>query len=152
MIIGIDPGLRGGVAGLYMDGQGWAVPMPCLGKEIAVTALLDALPVPSGVRCVVVERLGVRPKQSAQSGATSGINHGRITGALEAMGYPVRLVRPQEWKKSVLAGTAKDKYAAIAFVCRAYPEINLKPGKCRTHQDGLADAVCLAEFGRRVLI
>lgn len=151
MIVGIDPGLEGGVA-LLSASERWAVPLPHLGKEMAVRELLALLPPPSEVSAVIVERLGVRPKQSAQSGATQGTNHGRITGALEAMGYPLRLVRPQDWKAKVLRGTKKDKADAIAFVQRAYPDINLIPGRCRTPQDGLADAVCLAEYGKTLMI
>jgi len=150
IFIGIDPGLEGGIA-LLSPSDRWAAPLPHRGKEVDVRALVDALPPPSEVACVMVERLGVRPGQSAQSGATQGTNHGRITGALEVAGYPVRLVRPQDWKDRVLRGTKKDKADAIAFVQRAYPDINLIPGKCRTPQDGLADAVCLAEWGRLTL-
>lgn len=150
LIVGVDPGLSGGIA-ILSDAEQWALPLPILGNEIAVGALLGLLPPPSEVRAVIVERLGVRPKQSAQSGATQGINHGRITGALEACGYPLRLVRPQDWKARVLKGTRKDKTAAIAFAQRAYPAIDLIPGECKVPQDGLADAVCLAEWGRMEL-
>lgn len=151
IIIAVDPGLEGGLACLSDDGTRWAIPLPHRGKEVDVLALLDALPPASEVTAVVVERLGVRPGQSAQSGVTQGTNHGRITGTLESHRYPVRLVRPQDWKAKVLKGTKKDKADAIAFVQRAYPDINLIPGKCRTPQDGLADAVCLAEYGRMEL-
>ncbi len=150
IFIGIDYGLSGGIALLSRD-ERWAMPLPHQGKEVAVRALLSLLPPPLGVACVMVERLGIRPGQSAQSGATQGTNHGRITGALEAMGYPVRLVRPQDWKDKVLRGTKKDKAAAIAFVQRAYPAVELIPGRCKVPQDGLADAMCIAEYARLAL-
>lgn len=74
-----------------------------------------------------------------------------MIGIVEAAGIPYRLVTPQAWKKRVLAGTTKDKDAAISFVRRAYPTIDLTPGKKRTPHDGIADAVCLAEWGRQEL-
>jgi crossover junction endodeoxyribonuclease RuvC len=150
IVCGIDPGLAGGLALLSREEQ-WAIPLPHRGKEVDVRALVDALPPPLEVACVMVERLGVRPGQSVQSGVTQGTNHGRITGALEVMGYSVRLVRPQDWKAKVLKGTKKDKADAIAFVQRAYPAVNLIPGKCKVPQDGLADAMCIAECARLTL-
>ena len=57
------------------------------------------------------------------------------------------------WKKTVLAGTAKDKDAAIEYCRRAFPQVSLLPGpRCRKPHDGMADALCLLEYGRRVLV
>lgn len=152
IICAVDPGLKGGVACINTEsGKAWAIPLPHIGKVVDVRALLEALPPASEVATVVVEQLGVRSEQSAQSGATQGKNWGRITGAIEAFEYPLRIVRPQDWKAKVLRGTKKDKSDAIAFAQRAYPDVNLKPGKCRTPQDGLADAICMAEYGKTLL-
>lgn len=148
-VIGVDPGLEGGIAFLSASEQ-WGHRLPLLGKEIDVVKLFDLLPPVSEVDMVIVEKLGVRPKQSTQSGATQGINWGLIVGALRAHGYPVRVVRPQEWKNKVLKGTKKEKDDAIAFSRNAYPKIDLIPGKCRVEQDGIADAVCMAEYGRQL--
>ncbi|MGP5563742.1 hypothetical protein [Vreelandella alkaliphila] len=151
IIVGIDPGLKGGISCIDTEGWTWAEPLPHIGKEVDMHSILSTLAPPDVVESVIVERLGIRPGQSAQSGATQGINWGRLIGGLEVAGYSIRLVRPQDWKAKVLRGTKKDKSDAIAFVSRAYPGVNLKPGKCRTPQDGLADAVCIAEYGRHLL-
>ncbi|MCZ0926473.1 hypothetical protein L0636_01040 [Halomonas janggokensis] len=151
IIAGIDPGLKGGISCIDTEGEVWAEPLPHIGKEVDLHSILSALAPPDEVESVIVERLGIRPGQSAQSGATQGINWGRLIGGLEVAGYSIRLVRPQDWKTKVLRGTKKDKSDAIAFVSRAYPGVNLKPGKCRTPQDGLADAVCIAEYGRQLM-
>lgn len=97
---------------------------------------------------VILEKVGSRPKQGVRSMFTFGMGYGVVKGVLEAMSIPYRMVTPQAWKRSVLAGTAKDKDAAIAFVRKAFPTINLTPGACRTPQDGIADAACLAAWGR----
>lgn len=151
IIAGIDPGLKGGMACIDTEGTVWAEPLPHIGKDIDLHSVLSALPPADEVDAVIVESLGVRPGQSAQSGKTQGVNWGRLVGGLEVAGYSIRQVRPQDWKAKVLRGTKKDKSDAITFVSRAYPVVNLRPGKCRTPQDGLADAVCIAEYGRQLM-
>lgn len=151
MIIGIDPGKAGGVAGLLRGGADFAVPTPILGGEVYARALLGLLDtIDEEVELVVIEKVSAMRGWGSSSSFKFGTGYGMLRGAIEGQGYPVRLVAPQTWQKRVLGGTAKSrtKDASIAFVQRAYPDIDLIPGKCRTPQDGLADAVCLAEWGR----
>ena len=55
---------------------------------------------------------------------------------------------PQALKKEVLAGTAKDKQAAIDHCLSAYPGVRLMAtDKSRTYHSGMADAICIAEYG-----
>jgi crossover junction endodeoxyribonuclease RuvC len=61
--------------------------------------------------------------------------------------WPLEYVRPQAWKKKVLAGTSKDKEAAIAFVRARFPGAPLTLPRCRTPHDGMADAVCIGYYG-----
>ena len=147
-IAGIDPGKSGGLAVLTSNGTHQSIPMPIIGNDLdgrTIMAWLDDM----APALVIVEQVAAMPKQGVTSTFTFGKGYGMILGILEAKGYAYRLVTPQAWKKSVLAGTKKDKAAAIAFVHRAYPEIDLTPGKKRTPHDGIADAVCLAEYGRQ---
>lgn len=91
------------------------------------------------------------PNQGVTSMFNFGKAYGELIGTIKCSGYAYLLVRPQDWKKEVLAGTDKDKAAAIDFCTHFYPEINLIPGRKKTPQDGIADAVCLAEYGKRKL-
>ncbi len=69
-----------------------------------------------------------------------------------ALRIPHLAVTPQAWKKAVLAGTARDKAAAIAFATRRFPGVPLlATPRSRTPHDGVADAVCLAEYARRLV-
>ncbi|GAA0586540.1 hypothetical protein ACFQH5_20340 [Halomonas salifodinae] len=149
MIIGIDPGQSGGIAGIDGDAS-YAVPMPLIGKDIdghKIAAQLKSL-TPD---VVIIEKVHAMPKQGVSSTFKFGMGFGIVIGVCEALGIPYRLVTPQAWKKAVLAGTTKDKDAAIAFVRRAYPSIDLTPGRKRVPHDGMADAVCLAEYGRQIM-
>jgi hypothetical protein len=46
----------------------------------------------------------------------------------------------------VLAGTTKDKDAAIAYCRRAFPDVALVLPRCRVPHDGIADAVWVKKF------
>ncbi|MEC8917135.1 MAG: Holliday junction endonuclease [Pseudomonadota bacterium] len=150
MIVGIDPGQKGGVAFIAPTGRTEGRPMPLAGKEIdghALSRMLFEL-TPS---LVIIEKVHSMPKQGVASTFKFGMGYGIVIGVCEALGLPYRLVTPQAWKKAVLSGTAKDKSAAINFVRRAYPGLNLSPGRLRAPHDGIADAVCLAEYGRQLM-
>lgn len=148
-IVGIDPGKSGGIAllsGTHAEGD----VMPVVGKEIdgheVARLLVDAAP-----GLVVIEKVGPMPKQGVTSTFNFGAGYGRLLGVCDALGIPYRLVTPQAWKRCVLAGTAKDKDAAVAFVKRGFPMVELTPGRKRVPHDGIADAVCLAEYGRQLM-
>lgn len=145
VIAGIDPGLKGGIAALS-EHEHIAIPMPLVGKEVDVSTLVAFL---RGIKVdlVVIEKAQSMPKQSSQSGFNYGVGYGDIRGGMKALGIPYVEVRPTAWKKLVLAGTKRDKSAAVEFVARRYPVIDLIPEGCRKPHDGIADAVCLAHYG-----
>jgi len=43
-----------------------------------------------------------------------------------------------------------NKQASIEYIQKKYPHMPLRLGKQRTDQDGIADALCLALYGRAV--
>lgn len=172
MIVGIDPGIKGAIAWLTEDGQIDSLEdMPTLkdGKKTLVDAVklynLLKFDVVS-IRLVVLEKVGARPGYKSKGhrggdqdeggqGAVSGFSFGRTLGRTETpiaiLGLPMEFPTPQRWKKVVLEGTEKDKQAAIAYVQRRWPDAELTPPRCRVPRDGRADAILLAEFGRRLL-
>jgi len=100
---------------------------------------------------VTIEKVGTMPKQGVTSSFNFGRGYGMLEGMCTTLCFPTQLVRPQAWKKLVLAGTQKDKSAAIQFVKRQYPGVRLRAtDRCTTDHDGMADAICLAEYGRRI--
>jgi crossover junction endodeoxyribonuclease RuvC len=104
-----------------------------------------------GVRLAAVERVGPMPRQGVVSTFTFGRGFGEVLGALKALGVPLELPLPSAWKRDVLAGTDMGK-AAVGYVKRRFPAANLLPTpRSKKASDGIAEAVCLAEFGRRSL-
>jgi hypothetical protein len=60
------------------------------------------------------------------------------------------LVRPQMWKKALFGNHKSSKEEAIKFVEKLYPNCKLIPERCRVPHDGMADAICIAEYRRRL--
>lgn len=151
--IGIDPGLKGGVAIIRLA---WNAihPMPIRGVNtggvIDVNLLLDILPVPAAACAVYIENQRIVKGQGATSALTIGTNYGKILGALEAIGYPYREVPPATWKRR--AGLwGKDKAASVELAVRLYPamadQLAYKLKKELKLIEGQAEALLIQRFG-----
>ena len=148
---GVDIGQKGGIA--FFDSLGEpdeAVKMPTIkGKgskltydETALFAMFDKY---KPVR-TMVEKQAAMPGQGVVSMFSLGTGYGLIRGILVGTQLPYQLVRSQQWKGDVLKGTAKDKTAAMVHCKQTFPTLSLIPPRGRTDHDGIADAVCIAEY------
>ena len=153
MVIGIDPGLKGGIC-LAFETRDWETfPMPVAGGGIDLVELrkilsTTAIRVPA--RLVVIEKVHSMPKQGVVSSFKFGDGFGSLKTACVFLDLPFILVTPQKWKKTVLAGYdwKGNKDTSIVWVKQRYPNISLRPTeRSRVESHGLADAVCLAQYG-----
>lgn len=109
--------------------------------------------------CVMaIEKVGSMPGQGVSATFNFGTNWGFIRGMCYAFRIPVQLITPQTWKKEFGLNLGKkyskaDKKAkTIQTAKEMFPDISLKKtSKCRTDDDGIADALMIAEFCRRRL-
>lgn len=158
VVIGIDPGLSGGIAmtGLTEVVCTYSV-MPVIkakgGTELDGAAILNFFEVHRErfeICLVALEKVHAMPKQGVSSTFKFGMGFGEIQGIIKALRLPLELVTPQAWMKQVLHGTSRDKGQAIAYVKRRFPMINLKATpRCTKDHDGIADAICIAEWARQ---
>lgn len=150
-VMGIDPGVSGGYALIDDDRRALVETFPLAGGEVDLAELATDW---RGLApdFAVLELVGAMPKQGLSSTFSFGRRVGELRGVLAALGIQYYEVRPQAWKKVVLAGTAKDKDAAVAWCRRAYPTSRLVQPGCRVPHHGLADALAMAEFGRRTYL
>jgi crossover junction endodeoxyribonuclease RuvC len=117
-VIGIDPGLSGGIAMLQLGPMGEvinveAVPMPTRPGP-AGKGDVDGHCVATQIRAwqgrkleiisAAVESVHSMPKQGVASAFTFGKGYGKILGILEAYAIPLEEPTPQQWQKLVLAG------------------------------------------------
>ena len=157
LTVGIDPGLRGGVAALDVAGAVVGLwPMPVAGGEVHAAGLADLL---RSLRCldshqdigrICLEKVSAMPKQGVSSTFRFGTGWGMVRGVCAALAIPVVLVPPTVWKKQVLLGLPHDKAGAVQFCASRWPTADLVLPGCRVPHDGLADALCLADYARRL--
>ena len=158
-IVGIDPGLDGGLC-LLERARNWEplmITMPTLGsgkRELNLGAIIEWLK-RGRPEFVVIEAQQSMPKQGVASTFTIGKNYGLLLGACNALGFPLQVVRPQQWQKVMLQGAPQrigTKSAAAIVAQRLWPTLNFKATpKCKNAHDGIVDAALIAEYGRRAI-
>lgn len=145
----IDPGARGAIAVIHEDGT----------VELAPFSKENYLRVVSEHQCsrAVVEKVHAMPSQGVTSMFSFGENFGWIQGLLYAFSIPYDLVPPQKWKKEFgllfPKGTDKRdiKRHSIERAKTLFPGVSLLPtARCKVESDGLAEALLMAEFCRRM--
>jgi len=143
--MGVDPGKSGAIAFLKHDFSKIAVHvMPLIGKDIDGDQIRAWIKMYNPIGCTI-EKAQAFPKDGASRAFTYGVGFGTVCEAIKGARIPYVLVRPQAWKKDVLAGTKKDKDAAIDFICRRFPGVDLRATeRCTKKHDGKADAGCIA--------
>lgn len=152
-VIGIDPGLNGAIAFLSFDRNTCKVlPLTTKGKNLnfeeIVLFLLDLYESKHEATDVFIEAVHAMPKQGVTSTFTFGHVTGSLFGYFTCLNYKITSIRPQEWKNLVLPKDNHSKEASIAFCKKSYPGVSLlRTKRSRKDDDGIADAVCIAEAG-----
>ena len=140
--IGVDPGKNGGIAIIDSDG---VIAFPFSEERLLIE--LDGIAQEYECICYL-EHVHAMPKQGVSSTFNFGMNFGFIQGVLKAYEIPYELVTPQKWKKEF--SCTSDKNTSIEVCKRLFPNVNLKATeRCRKDHDGMAEALLIAEYGRR---
>ena len=140
--IGVDPGKNGGIAFIDSDG---VIAFPFSEERLLIE--LDGIAQEYECICYL-EHVHAMPKQGVSSTFNFGMNFGFIQGVLKAYAIPYELVAPQKWKKEF--SCTSDKNTSIEVCKRLFPDVNLKATeRCKKDHDGMAEALLIAEYGRR---
>jgi len=166
-IIGIDPGVSGAIA--ILDDAVTVHPMPTIavpgrGKarrsefdEPSIVALFEEASRNGLVRHAFIERAYPMPKQGSVSGFNFGCGWGILRGILAAFRIPYTIVSARTWQKVMITGipAGDRKSAKLASVLRAkqlFSSVSLRRTEAsRKDDDGMAEALLIAEYGRRQL-
>ena len=151
-IIGIDPGLSGGIAILEDNKVKGMYDMPVMAdgkknKRQLNNALLVQL-LKDNIKSIedtvmVVEQVNAMPGQGVTSMFNFGQTFGAIKGICAALGLPIFFVRPAKWKKHFeLINSSKD--ASRTKVIEMYPSISDKLSKKKDVNK--SDAVLIARY------
>jgi crossover junction endodeoxyribonuclease RuvC len=157
--IGIDPGLNGAVAVIAEAGNPLVFDTPTMvvsgvkEKRVYNTAAMAVLLKPygrMGMRdtLVILENVHSMPKQGVASSFSFGQGLGMWQGIIAALGLPLEMPSPQRWKKEMLADQGKEKAAARFKAMQLFPAIAAQ--FARVKDDGRAEALLMAEYGRRL--
>jgi crossover junction endodeoxyribonuclease RuvC len=150
IILGIDPGLSGGIAVLdsYYRATIDAIDIPTHGE--GAKRRVDAAAVMRFIRIwepdiAFIERAGSMPGQ----GVASSFNYGRAAGALEAAvacaGIPITMVEASVWKRALgLPGGKANKEMARQRAIQLFPSASCF---VRMKDHGRAEAALIAYYG-----
>lgn len=152
-IIGIDPGLKGGMVRLVGEPSSTQLKFQSAafklvqsiytrsGKEIDWSHVSDTLSEWLEVDTdVFVERVHAMPGQGVSSSFSFGVNYGGLIALCQALRVrAIYRVEPRVWKAQY-GLTKQDKKASIALAQKLFKTEELKT-------DGLAEAALIAGFG-----
>ena len=151
-IIGIDPGLSGGIA--ILDDLKifdiYDMPIMSEGKknknQLNSAQLVNIIKkniISSGDTFLIVEQVSAMPGQGVTGMFSFGQSFGVIKGVCAALKLPVILVRPVKWKKHFnLLNSEKD--ASRTKVIETYPYISSELSKKKDANK--ADAILIAKY------
>src|SRR5262249_16656446 len=161
LFIGIDNGISGVCAALALDGLIVHLgPLPV--TKIKSMTVLDATAFETHLRELCTgyrPHILIEPAQMFSAGkkalASTWVCWGALRAILEISGYVWEPINLQKWQKEMFAGHVRaidqdSKKASILVAKRLFPQACLvRTLKSRTADSGLADALLIAEFGRR---
>lgn len=153
--IGIDPGKEGAIAILSETGEILLVStFPMIGGDYDLhkfSEFLDQIPKNSHT---ILEDVQPNPRGSNKSNWTFSRGKTIWEMGLVMKKLSFSMIAPRTWQKVLHKGTTtvKDpKIRSLLAVQRIFPNASLKKNsRCKVVHDGIVDALCLAEYSRRI--
>jgi Holliday junction resolvasome RuvABC endonuclease subunit len=167
IVLGIDPGLEGGLVALSGTEILLAEVMPVIdiggtrrktnrvmnvGVVVQLIEEMMALAGARGVELVVgIEKQFPGENDGKSSAAKTMTAFGQLLGIVAAKHLRHEVPHKNSWK-AILAGVpGEGKERSVLCVQRRLPKLNLTPGKKRVPHDGVAEAACLCLFLQKEL-
>jgi crossover junction endodeoxyribonuclease RuvC len=144
-ILGIDPGITGGIAALYPDGRIEVYDIPTVDGSVDVDALVRRVR-EQAPRLAVIEKAQAMPKQGVVSVFKYGCAYGALCAVTALCEIPTHLVSPRKWKSHFGLDADKEKSRALAI--RLWPGCGLFE---RKKDHGRAEAALIARYGAEVI-
>jgi hypothetical protein len=144
-ILGIDPGITGGIAALYPDGRVEAHDIPTVDGSVDVDALVRRVR-EHAPRLAIIEKAQAMPRQGVVSVFKYGTAFGALCAVTAICEIPMHLVSPAKWKRYFALDSDKEKSRALAI--RLWPGCGLFE---RKKDHGRSEAALLARYGAEVI-
>lgn len=157
LFVGIDPGKSGAIVSIGSEcGRVCTFPMPVVSgdsrEEYDTQKIRSILFEPD---CMVfIERQQPLPPKMGGSLASywRGASQYLFEGLCVGLQIPYEIVRPVDWQKEFFQGLSKDlgKQRSVIVCKRLFPGVDIRrTPRCHKDDDGIADAILIAEYGRR---
>lgn len=169
IILGIDPGLNGGLAliadkvllGVCVVGEPDANKqhlmlylMPTIsGKDYDIQEMKRILKYHRPTMAFIEQQIAL-PGQGLTSTLQTGKGFGILLGLMAALEIPHQVIGARQWQTKLFTGVSakldtKAKSEIIAK--RLFPGVDFRRSeRASKAHDGLTDAACIAEYGRRI--
>lgn len=147
VVVGIDPGLDGGIAGLDAATGAllWIEDMPTTGqgrdRMVSAAHLADILQ-PELVKVACIEVVSTRPGLSSPAVLKTGTGYGILLGVVAALRMPVTYALPSRWKRDM--GLSSDKNESRRRATETWPTMS-EYFRLIKH-DGRAEAALIARW------
>ena len=146
MIIGIDPGLDGGIAIISGSSIELLETIPTQPKGGFIKRQVDAQKLGNILRVFpdaicYLEQVSSRPGQGVGSVFSFGDTFGAIRGVLGALNIPVYMVTPQKWKKELKISSKEDSLKASQDLFLGL--------KFKKKDHNIAEALLIAYYGQQ---
>lgn len=143
-ILGIDPGITGGIA--FLRGNTIeAYDIPVVAKEINIDEVLRLVR-SAQPDMAIIETASSRPGQGVASTFKYGTAYGALQACVVACAVPLHRVPASKWKRAF--GLDADKEKARALAIRLWPDCGLF---ARKMDHGRSEAALIARYGIQVL-
>jgi len=155
LFLGIDPGLGGAFAIVDISGGVlYASPFSLLvenNKKVldCKELYLQITKFTSCINTCTIEQVHAMPKQGVVSTFSFGRGFGSLICLLDVLYISYQQVSAQRWKRNLFGFTTPDKQKSIEYAktFEGGSKYLIPKGK-RTEHDGVADAICLAQYSR----
>ena len=145
LIIGIDPGASGGAA-WYRNGVHHAMPF----KNLTEAEMLELFEGIGRHSFAYLENVHSMPGQGVASTFKFGMHFGGLRMALIAASISFETVSPQKWQKALGCMSGGDKKITRAKAQELFPTVHIVGSGDKMPTHAIADALLIAEYGRRV--
>lgn len=165
--VGIDNGISGAMAAMVPDSSvagGWRVMTtrtPTL--KVGDVELVDIMAAkrwlvsvgPLENMHVIMEAGQKQPVFGIKGNFSTGFSYGAFFSFLRLMGVAASIINPKNWQNDMFRGLSArmktdTKACSIEMCRRLFPRVSLiATERCTKDHDGIADALCMAEWGRR---
>jgi len=156
IFLGIDPGLDGGIAFIEPDKLVLHKTPVIAGKDYDIQAMKSMIwfykEVDADLFCTIETQISM-PGQGLTSTLQTGKGFGIWLGLLAGLEIPYQVVGARQWQSKLFTGVSAklDTKARSEIIAkRLFPTADFrKSERARVANDGLTDAACIAEYGRR---